>query len=113
MDGNRFTALEKSILDWIARTSSDPALKSQINKAIPTNREYTGVGWFVDLEVPQPSTPLDATFKGPINGPMVQSPQIEHSAGSILFHENGFITLLEMYALGDRFEKELSQYELY
>lgn len=113
MDLAKFTLLEKSILDWISEKYPDPALRSQINKAIVTKREYTGVGWFVDLEIPEPRMLLDSKLISPINGPYIRSPQIEHDGGSILFHENGIIKLLELYANGDRFDKELSQYELF
>ncbi|HTK83282.1 MAG TPA: hypothetical protein VL633_13430 [Bacteroidota bacterium] len=113
MDEKGFTLLEQSILDWIARKTSDSALRSQIENAVPIHREYTGVGWLVDIEVPEPRTRLEANVKNPIDGPCIRSPQIEHRGGSIVFHEHGVITLLELYSYGDRFEKELIRYELY
>ncbi len=108
-----FTVLEKSILDWIIARNSDPALASQIKSARVAKREYTGAGWFIDLEVPEPRASLKPETTRPIDGPYIRSPQIDHGGGSILFHQNGVITTLEMYANGGRFDKELRHYELH
>ena len=113
MRDSEFTALERSVLNWILERNPYPALVSQISKAAVTRREHTGVGWFVDLDIPEPRMLLSPEIKSPINGPFIRSPQIEHDGGTILFHKNGVISLLEMYANGGRFDKDLSQYELY
>ena len=113
MDENRFTVLEKSIFQWIADRYSDSALRSQIEKAVVLKREYTGTGWFVDLEVPEPRTLLDSKLGSPIDGPNIRSPQIEGDGRAMLFHENGVIKLLEIYGNGSHFERDVSQYKLY
>lgn len=113
MNESKCNDLEISILQWIADRTADPALRSQINTVIVIKREYTGTGWFIDLTVPDPVTPIDPTLNSPILGPCIRSPQIEADGESLLFHENGIIKQLEMYSRGGHFGEKLSEYKLY
>lgn len=108
----QFSTLEIEILNWIKSKYQNPILTEQINNVAILKREYTGVGWFIDLQVSDSIKPFPTTFSNPIDGPFIRSLHIEYDGGSILFHDNGYITLLELYSNGGKFEKELSDYKL-
>ena len=105
-----FTALEQDVLNWIAKHSTNPAVARQVATARPVAREYTGVGFFVDLEV-DADLPRVSFGVSPLD-PAIISPQLDCDGGSVLFFEGGLASMLELYANGDTFPEEVESWEL-
>ena len=78
-------------------------------------RNWTKVGFYVDFEVPKNLAPLDMTiFKHfPIEGPTIESDDIELYGGAILWGKDGYIDCIEMFCFGDFFNKEIHEFNLY
>ena len=110
-----FNALEKAVLNWLSHHYTDHRLSLQLDAAQFISRDWTGVGFFTHFAVPKELEPIDIKqFKGafPIQGPSLDSPDIEYGGSSILWGENGFIDCLEMYAFGDFFHETVTEFEL-
>ena len=109
-----FNNLEKAILKWTVDKYDDQTLTQQISQLQPVMREYTGCGFFIELTIEGAVTDLNkGKFKGHhINGPAIRSPGIEYDGGSIFFHENGKLTLLEISANGRSFKEAITEFEL-
>jgi hypothetical protein len=106
-----FTQLERAVLDWMSEHIHVSNLADQIRAAVPTEREYTGCGSFTTLSVPSDLFRIEAT--SPLNGPVVESDEIEHGGAAILFlDDSGHIATLEMYANGDHFAEAITEFKL-
>jgi hypothetical protein len=106
-----FTQLERGVLDWIAEHVDAPNLAEQIRAAVPTEREYTGCGFFTTLSVPAELPPVQS--KSPTDGPVIESEGIDHGGAAMIFLDNsGHIEILEMYANGDRFAETITDFKL-
>jgi hypothetical protein len=106
-----FTELETAVLEWMATHLAVPHLSEQIHAASVTARDYTKVGFFTSLSVSHDLPAIEA--KSPINGPVIESPGIEHDGGAIVFLDNnGHIQTLEMYANGNRFDETITEFRL-
>ena len=108
----RFTALERRLISWFANSPRLPALSVQLEAASPRSREYTGVGLFVELEVPQRVEPLPAGTSSPIPGPEISSSSLPNGGGSLLFHRDGVASMLEVYTYTDAMSEDLPDFEL-
>jgi hypothetical protein len=106
----QFTPLERAVLDWIAERANDPALAAQLRSAQPTAREFTGVGSFTSLRVPDDAAPVSLA-PAPVT-PHIESPDLEAGAGAVLFFENGRATTLELYTYGSAFPRDLMTWTL-
>ncbi len=107
----KMTKLEKDILEWIAAHCDDKALATQCCMATVVSREHTGVGVYVNLELPD-SAPACDIVRSPMH-PYIESPQLEAGGGCVLFLENGRVSTLELYAYGDSFPDEMEEYSLH
>ncbi|MEM9353070.1 MAG: hypothetical protein AAGA92_08655 [Planctomycetota bacterium] len=106
-----YTELEKSVLEWIAQNIEIPNLSIQIRSAKPCSREFTGCGSFTTLAVPANLPALHC--KSPIDGPFIESEGIEHGGGALIFLDSaGFIETLEMFANGDHFSQQITDFIL-
>ena len=109
-----FNKLERDILDWISGSTESKELRQQIENASLLGREYTKVGFFLDLSVP-PNAPKIAEHLQDINplpGPYIESDQLDFGGDSILFVNDGVIDTLEIFAYGTSFPKFLEKYVL-
>ena len=106
-----FNQLERDVLAWIREHDPAKGLAAQIDKAVFRRREYTGVGFYVDFDVPE-DTPGLEPFAGPIDGPSIISSWLEAGAGTLLWHEDGRASCLEIFAYGDVFPEDLPEYRL-
>jgi hypothetical protein len=104
----QFTSLERDILRWFAENNRDGALAQQCDTVVLKQREYTGVGFFLTLEVPK-SLPRCTS---PLIEPHIESGELEHGAGAILFVKDGYLELLEIYSYAGPIPQELNQYRL-
>ena len=106
-----YTQLEQRVLDWMAEHVNIPNLDVQIRRAVPTEREHTGVGTYTRLSVSSGTGPIKAG--SPINGPAIDSPEIEHGGAALLFlDDSGNVDTLEMFACGDYFNEKTTEFEL-
>ena len=116
MDGNPFTDLESAIVNWYISFYQDRALSEQLRSARIVKRQWTEVGWIVDLQVPKTAVLIIPNEQGdgkwPIEGPQIRSWSLPQDAGVILWGEQGLVNCLEMFSYGSVFPKELSQFEL-
>ncbi len=82
-----------------------------MDKAAFRSREYTGVGFYVNFDVPE-DAPRLAPFADPHSGPEITSRELEFGAGTLLWQEDGRASCLEIYAYGDGFPEALGEYKL-
>ena len=105
-----YTQLEIAVLDWMAEQLPVPHLREQIVAASPTNRDYTGHGFFIKFHVP-PNLPL-LEVSSPISGPVIEAKGIDYDGAALLFLVDGYIDQLELYANGDNFAETITEFEL-
>ncbi len=73
------------------------------------------MGFYVDLEVDKSLPTLKMEDYGgnfPISGPGIESEDIHHGGGSLLWGRDGYIDCLEMFAYGDYFKEQVINYKL-
>jgi hypothetical protein len=107
-----FTDFERDLLQWFIAHAPHPALAAQLRSARPAAREYTGCGLYLNLHIDQDQPEILPPYvPRPIEGPQISAAWLADGAGSLLFHENGIVNLLEVYAFGDSsFEMASSGY---
>ena len=106
--------LESDILIWLSEHSEDPLVALQAESAKVSNREYTGAGFWVKLEIPDDveRLPDDSGKDAPISGPYIDSDNLAHGGGTIFIVEGGAISRLEIFAYGSSFPERLIDYKL-
>lgn len=107
---NELNRLEKAVLNWVSESTGNPALSAQIATASLTKREWTKVGFHIDLAVDGNCLPVDLSF--PISGPEIESSVIENGACSLIWGANGYIKGIELSAYGSFFGEVVSQFSL-
>ena len=106
-----YTKIERAVLDWMAEHIDIPNLKDQIRAAVPTKREYTGVGSFTTLSVPSQLPGIES--KSPVDGPVIESNGVDHGGAAMIFlDDSGHLEILEMYANGDHFAEGITDFRL-
>ncbi len=103
------TELESAIMEWFIKNY--PVLVFQMNNAKVIERDYTGVGFFITLKSSKDLPPL-RLYGNPIEGPLIQSEQLSHGAGSILFIKDGYVDVLEIFAYGETFPENIQEFQL-
>lgn len=106
--------LESDILIWLSQHSEDPLVALQAESAKVSNREYTGAGFWISLEIPDDveRLPDDSEKVAPISGPYIDSDNLAHGGGTIFMVEGGAISRLEVFAYGSSFPERLIDYRL-
>jgi hypothetical protein len=99
------TKLETAILDWIA--DRQLPLAARMNAVEIAGREHTGAGRYVYLSDEGPDWD-----RPPVDGPMIESPQLAMGAGSLLWLSQGEAHCLEIYAFGNHFPEALDEFTL-
>ena len=111
MEDNPLTDLESAIVNWYISFYQDRALTEQLRSVRIVEREWTEVGWYVNLEVPKTAASVIPNEQGdgkwPIEGPQIRSSSLPQDAGVILWGEQGLVNCIEMFAYGPEFPKEL------
>ena len=110
-----FNELERAILEHIAKDYSIDSLTRQIQLTTLKKRDYTGVGFFVDFNIPKTLPKIEPNELGDekvIHGPFINSKGVDIGGGCLIFLQDGYIDCLEMYAYGDRFNEHISEFEL-
>lgn len=104
------TPLERDILSWIATHSGDDAISKQLADYKITSREFSGSGSFSKLKVSK-GLPASSYTEAPCD-PSIESPKLSAGGGCVLFLENGYVDMLEIFANGHSFPVHLEPYEL-
>lgn len=102
--------LEMAVLDWVSKHACNPDLAVQLESAVLTDRVWTKGGLQTQLKVGLSCIAVDLSF--PITGPHIESPELTHGAGSLIWGNNGFVNGIEMFAYGDEFAEGLQQFSL-
>ncbi len=107
----QFNILEKAVLNWIAGNSKDPNVIAQIKAVQFVERGWTKVGFYVKLAVPEGLGIIGSIEKRTVmNGPSIESKDIEFGGGSLIFCEKGYLDTLEMYANGSFFRENVTDF---
>ena len=105
-------ALEQAVLDKLL-SGDHPVLATlriQAEKARLIGREYTGVGFFCDFEVPSDAPTLNGDFHiGDVNG---QLQGLANGAGFVLFVRGGRLDALEGFSYDEPWPKEIGMFTL-
>jgi hypothetical protein len=112
---SNFNKLELAFLDWLKKTYNHRELSDQVDTAKFVKREWTKVGFFVYFEVSRQLNPIDISDFGkgwPIDGPLLMSEDIQYGGDSIIWGKDGFINCLEMYAFGEFFNEQVTDFAL-
>lgn len=102
--------IEKAVLTWISDHSENSALRAQIASVKFENREWTKVGFHIDISVDRECPALDLSF--PLYGPEIESSEIEHGACSLIWREDGYINGIELAAYGSYFGETITTFTL-
>jgi hypothetical protein len=87
--------LEQAVLDKLLVGDSDvlATLREQINGAKLARREYTGAGFYCDIEVDSRAPTVRGNLElGDVSAVI---PSLKHGAGFLLFVRDGRVTMLE------------------
>jgi len=114
MDATGFNRLERAVLDAISEHYAIEGLSDQLTQAVLIKREWTKVGFYVEIGVPRslPRLTLPPDFGRSVNGPMIMSDDIHHDASTLVWVESGYCHMLEMFAYGDWFNEHVDSFEL-
>lgn len=101
------TQFERDVVDWILRGDASflEVLRQQVTAASVSAREFTGVGFYVDLVFPDDVSRLDESFGTELDltignvGAVFEDVNVE--AGFVLFVTGGRIDVLEGYTYGN------------
>jgi hypothetical protein len=110
-----FNKLEIAVLAWLQTHYKNEPLSAQIESAKFISRKWTQVGFYVYLSVSAELRQLDMSdFQGRrhISGPEIQSVDVEHNGGSILWCKEGYINCIEMYTFGNYFNEKVTEFIL-
>lgn len=113
---NQFNDLEKSVILWFESNYGDTNLIAQLEAARLKKREWTRVGFYVELEIPKNIAPVSFPIFGqenfPLKGPNIKSDDIEFGATTLLWGKNGYIGFIEMAAFGSFFKEHIGCFKL-
>lgn len=108
MRADELSRFERAVLEWIREHVPCSELAMQLSSLRLVGREWTKCGCYTQLEVASdaPSVPLAVLPERVISGPLVNSAAIEWNGGTLLWLDDGRVTLLETYANGYVFPED-------
>ena len=107
---NGLNKLEEAVLNWVSEHTENSRLINQLSTAQLKEREWTKVGFHIQLEVDKDCESLNEKF--PITGPVIESKDIEHNGGLLIWGEDGCVSGLELFAYGSYFKESVSEFKL-
>jgi hypothetical protein len=108
---NQFNELEKAVLNWFQSQGINTSLSKQIESAKFIRREWTKVGFYIHFGVDLNLAPIIGT-NFPIDGPGIESIDIDCGGGVLLWGENGHLNCIEMFANGHYFREHIREFKL-
>lgn len=103
--------LEESIVNWYK--TKFPELRQQFESSKVKKREYSGAGFFIYYLSKSDNKPVVFNLSSKsLNGPNIESSDLEYGGGSLLFFEDGIVKMIELFSYGDIFPQKLTNYTL-
>jgi hypothetical protein len=112
---NALNDLEAAVLDKLL-AGDNPALallREQRRRLCVKKREYSGVGFFTEFELPPvaPRLPISTPIR--FGDVLADIDGMEHGAGFVLFIDNGLLTMLEGYSnANENWPEKISSFRL-
>jgi len=108
------TQLESDILIWLSKNAENPLVALQAGSAKISQRDYTGAGFFVTLQIPAEieRLPQDSRDVGSFPGPYIESDDLGHGGATVFIVENGAISNMEIFTYENIFPERLADYKL-
>lgn len=106
------TPLEAAVLDMLLQ-GDEPllaTLRSQAEQARLVSKEYTGVGFFCDFEVPPEAPRTSGSFY--IEDVNADIEGLQHGAGFVLFVRGGRLDSLEGFTYGEQWPEDIDSFKL-
>jgi hypothetical protein len=121
MNDLTFTPLESQVLEWLL-AGEDPvlnALQQQLRSSRIDSRLYTGVGIYLNIDVPRTNNNLLESWNvklsfcfGDVDAVLV-SGNDQQMVGFLLWVENGYIDSLEGYTYGlEKWPEKIDEFHL-
>lgn len=107
---------EKPVLRILVKGDPEETIiSSQIEEACVTSREYTGVGLFVNLSIPENALTLRTSNRYIETTPKVHldHPELPDGAGALLWFADGHISCLECYSYGNSWPTDESLFVIH
>ena len=110
----KYNPLEKDILNWFINVVDDKNLRHQLSRSVLRERKYTGVGFFLALEVPGDVSIIRGMEQDitPVPGPYIESPELSAGGDTVLFINDGIIETIEIFSYGNMFPEFIKNYQL-
>ncbi|MEM6821553.1 MAG: hypothetical protein AAF558_06405 [Verrucomicrobiota bacterium] len=106
--------LEIALLEFLIPQGSRPdILAKQLGCIEVVDRDYSGAGFFTTVKHSDKSPIVSHPYVSPFGSVLIDSPELEHGGGALVFMSLGKIDFLEAYAYGDQWpKKELKSFQL-
>lgn len=113
-DPSGLTALESAVLSGLLEgdLSVLSVLRAQVEHATVRRREWTGVGFWTDLDVPSSIPRLTRTERFQVTGVYGRHPALEAGVGFALDVSDGVVRSLEGYTYEEAWPKDADLIEL-
>lgn len=104
MQVSSLNGFEKAALDFLTRGEDErlQVLRKQLGKLQVKERDFTGVGFFSELEVAEPSPSLAIKKNLVIGDVYAEIEEMEHGVGFLLFVEDGRMKTLECFSYDEQ-----------
>ncbi|HQR89630.1 MAG TPA: hypothetical protein PLH31_10305, partial [Caulobacter sp.] len=99
---SKLTALERAVAEAIAREYPDAtdALLRQLQNAVVTSRDFTGVGFFTEFDVPRDGPPAK-DLVGPVGHICALVGSERYPLEFMLYVRGGYAEMIEAYSFED------------
>ena len=112
----KFTTFELSVLEsLITGDREESILREQLSQATVSNREFTGIGVYVDIFVPENSLKIELSNRYIEGTPMayLKHPDLNPPGDAKLWFTKWKISTLEMLTLGgEPWPNDVSKFEI-
>lgn len=108
------TALENQVLDMLLNGELEGLriLREQLKVAKVLSREMTGVGFFIEFEIPPEVRRLSQRQPFELGDVDGNASNLEHGVGFVLFVKDGQLRMLEGYTYDEPWPSELKDVSL-
>lgn len=110
----RLTAFETEAISTLI-AGDHPVLKNlraQLGVSRVSKREFTGVGFFTTLELPEATVPAPLAHRIVLGDAVVEMGGLAHGAGIVLFVEGGLLDVLEGFTYDEPWPDEVRNYKI-
>jgi len=87
-------------------------LRAQLGVCRVSKREFTRVGFFTTLELPDATVPAPLAHRIVLADAVVEMGGLAHGAGIVLFVEGGLLDVLEGFAYDEPWPDEVQNYKI-